>query len=175
MMDLISNHGFDSRAQRTFFSSSRSRYEIRHTILYTKQSSTVWRMEGWSVLEAAKTPLSTCAIAGCQSRYHAPLLTDTLPFVSCVKTDTLAWSRMPKSSKKSMPSYFQSMLFRQLCTCHLIECTVYLRLSDYWPRTQSSSAGVRGQHLLHTRLVRRAKINDKGNNKVVLSIEFYLP
>ena len=73
-----------------FFFNSRTRYDIRHTLVYTKWSSTVWRMAGWSVLETAETPLSECAIARCQSRYHAPFLTDALPFVSWVKTDTLA-------------------------------------------------------------------------------------
>ena len=36
------------------------------------------------------------AVAGCQLRYHAPLLTNSLPLFHAKQTNTLALSRMPK-------------------------------------------------------------------------------
>ena len=155
----MSNHGFDSQVRQVFFffftyqvPVCTYEYEIRHTILHIK-------MAGWLFAGGRPNVAIEYGVARCRLRYHALVFTESLPLFHASQTNTLALSRMQKKSKKKHHRVFRACI-RLLCTWHRIECTVYLfatqRLS---PRYTLELSGSPGPASLHTRLSRRAQIN----------------
>ena len=174
LLDLISNHGFDSRARRASFKKYvYIVYQVWNSAYYS-ECSAVWRMAGWLLLEAAQMLLSNVRLFDVSydtMRHFSRML---CPCFTRNDRILLYWAECKKNKNKS-----NTILFLE----HALDCCArgiwynapYLRLCDYLPRTLSEFRWSPGPAPPHTRLVRRAQINDRGRNKVLPSVLLHLP
>ena len=137
-------------------------YKIRHTLLHMK-------MVGWMLLEAAQTSLSNLLLlaVGYGIMFHFSRIALTL--VSCEPNEYACVEQNAKKTKKKCNTIVLLEHALDCCACgiELNAPCVYLRLSDYRPRTLSNATGARGQYRCNPGLVGGPR-STKGRNTAVV-------
>ena len=120
-----------------------------HGILYIESYLPPFRgwQDGFLLLEATQTTLSNVMLLAVNYDIILHFSHGYFAFASCKtnKYECIEYRMQKKVKSKATPWYLWACR-RPLCTWHLLECILYLRLGDYHPLTLSNSAGARGQH-----------------------------